>query len=134
MSKSASSAAGALRLLDEPDALRRKVMRAVTDTGGDVVYDVEGRPGVSNLLDILAACTEQQPAQLADEFNRYSDLKQATADAVVATLAPVRERYLDIAAKPDYIREVLRDGAARARTYAGEKLKAAKSALGLLPV
>jgi tryptophanyl-tRNA synthetase len=134
MSKSASSAAGALRLLDEPDVLRRKVMRAVTDTGGDVVYDVEGRPGVSNLLDILAACTERQPARLASEFHRYSDLKQATADAVIATLAPVRERYLDISAKPEYIREALRAGAARAREYAGEKLKAAKSALGLLPV
>jgi tryptophanyl-tRNA synthetase len=86
MSKSASSAAGSLRLLDEPGVLRRKVMRAVTDADGEVAYDPECKPGVSNLLAILAACTGQEPAAVAGQFGRYGDLKQAVADAVAATL------------------------------------------------
>ena len=61
MSKSASSAAGSLRLLDEPGVLRRKVMRAVTDADVEVAYDPERKPGVSNLLAILAACTDHEP-------------------------------------------------------------------------
>ncbi|GAA4206750.1 tryptophan--tRNA ligase [Actinocatenispora rupis] len=133
MSKSTSSAAGALRLLDEPDALRRKVMRAVTDTGTDVVYDPDHRPGVSNLLDILAACTADDPRVLAPLFTSYGELKRAVADSVVATLAPVRERYADLAADPTYVRDVLRAGAARARDLAGAKVRAAKEAIGLLP-
>jgi len=133
MSKSTSSAAGALRLLDEPEVLRRTVMRAVTDAGTDVVYDAERSPGVANLLTILAACTGQEPTRLAQEFHRYSELKQAVADAVIATLAPVQRRYLELADEPAYIQSVVRAGAARARERAGEKVRVAKSALGLLP-
>src|SRR5258708_5799826 len=73
MSKSASSAAGSLRLLDEPGVLRRKVMHAVTDADGEVAYDPERKPGVSNLLAILAGCTHQEPAALARQFGRYGD-------------------------------------------------------------
>ncbi|NUT21836.1 MAG: tryptophan--tRNA ligase [Hamadaea sp.] len=133
MSKSASSAAGSLRLLDEPDTLRRKVMRAVTDPGDEVVYDPAGKPGVANLLAVLAACTDGDPVTLASQFDRYSDLKRAVADAVVATVGPVRERYLALAADPEYLRSVLRDGAKRARERAGDKVRAAKEAIGLLP-
>jgi tryptophanyl-tRNA synthetase len=133
MSKSTSSTAGALRLLDEPDVLRRKVMRAVTDTGDEVVYDPELKPGTSNLLAILAACTSDKPQRLAEHFDQYSELKRAVADAVVSTLAPVRERYGELAADPEYIRAVLRAGAKRAREQAGDKVQQAKAAIGLLP-
>jgi tryptophanyl-tRNA synthetase len=133
MSKSTFSTAGTLRLLDKPDVLRRKVMRAVTDTGNEVVYDPEQRPGTSNLLAILAACTSDEPQRLAEHFDQYSTLKQAVADAVVATLAPVRERYNELVADPEYVRAVLRAGAKRAREQAREKVQRAKSAIGLLP-
>jgi tryptophanyl-tRNA synthetase len=133
MSKSTSSTAGALRLLDKPDVLRRKVMRAVTDTGNEVVYDPEQRPGTSNLLAILAACTSDEPQRLAEHFGQYSTLKRAVADAVVATLAPVRERYNELVADPEYVRAVLRAGAKRAREQAREKVQRAKAAIGLLP-
>jgi tryptophanyl-tRNA synthetase len=113
--------------------LRRKVMRAVTDTGNEVVYDPEQRPGTSNLLAILAACTSDEPQRLAEHFDQYSTLKQAVADAVVATLAPVRERYNELVADPEYVRAVLRAGAKRAREQAREKVQRAKSAIGLLP-
>ncbi|MFI6511028.1 tryptophan--tRNA ligase [Streptosporangium sp. NPDC050855] len=133
MSKSAPSAAGALRLLDEPDVLRRKVMRAVTDTDGVVSYDPDRKPGVSNLLAVLAACTGDEPRRLAGRFDRYGELKEAVADAVVATLAPVRERYLRLAEDPGHVRKVLRAGAERARESAGVKVRQAKAAIGLLP-
>jgi len=132
MSKSASSAAGSLRLLDEPDVLRRKIMRAVTDAGGDVAYDPGRRPGVANLLAILAACAGGSPQALASSFTGYAGLKQATADAVVAALAPVRERYLDLSRDPNHVSAVLRAGASRASEQAAAKLRQARKAIGLL--
>jgi tryptophanyl-tRNA synthetase len=133
MSKSTSSTTGALRLLDEPDVLRRKVMRAVTDSGSEVVYDPDRKPGTSNLLAILASCTAEDPERLAPLFDRYGELKQAVADAVVTTLAPVRERFMELAADPEYVRAVLRAGAKRASEQAREKVRQAKAAIGLLP-
>ncbi|BCJ33766.1 tryptophan--tRNA ligase 1 [Actinocatenispora thailandica] len=133
MSKSASSVAGSLRLADEPDVLRRKVMRAVTDAGTEVGYDPARHPGVANLLDILAACTGDDPATLAAGFHSYGQLKGAVADAVVETLAPLRKRYRELSEDPGHVRDVLRAGAARAREIARRKVRAAKQAIGLLP-
>ena len=133
MSKSTSSAAGALRLLDEPAMLRRKIMRAVTDTGTTVVYDPVQAPGVANLLDILASCTGDDPHRLAIHFDSYGQLKQAVADAVVATLSPIRQRYLALTAQPDHVHDILRAGAKRGHERALDKLRQAKSAIGLLP-
>ncbi|MBV9161778.1 MAG: tryptophan--tRNA ligase [Pseudonocardiales bacterium] len=133
MSKSTSSAAGALRLLDEPNLLRRKIMRAVTDAGTTVIYDSNQAPGVANLLDILGGCTGTQPQHFATQFDRYGELKQAVANAVVDSLAPIRERYLQLAAEPSHVRAVLRAGAKRARDLACDKVRQAKAAIGLLP-
>jgi tryptophanyl-tRNA synthetase len=133
MSKSTSSAAGALRLLDDPELLRRKVMRAVTDAGEAVAYDPVRAPGVANLLDVLAGCTGGGPAELATRFDGYGELKRAVADAVVSTLAPVRERYRLLAGEPDHVRAVLRDGAKRARCHASDTVRRARAAIGLLP-
>jgi tryptophanyl-tRNA synthetase len=133
MSKSSSSAAGALRLLDEPDQLRRKVMRAVTDTDTTVTYDPDRTPGVSNLLDILAGCTGARPRHLAGQYERYGELKHAVADAVVDTLTPIRARYLELSTHPDHVRKVLLEGAQRARDMASRKVRQTKSAIGLLP-
>ncbi len=133
MSKSTSAEAGALRLLDPPEVLRRKVMRAVTDNEGQVRYDRDRQPGVANLLDIMAGCTGEDPNTLAALFDQYGELKTAVADTVVATLAPVRERYLELAADPVHVRAVLRAGAQRAREQAGAKVRAVKAAIGLLP-
>jgi tryptophanyl-tRNA synthetase len=132
MSKSASSV-GALRMLDEPDVLRRTVARAVTDSDGELAYDPVRKPGVSNLLSILAACTGDDPARLAGAFDRYGELKTAVADAVVGTLDPIRKRYRELEREPAQIRAVLRDGARRARERAGAKVGAARTAIGLLP-
>jgi tryptophanyl-tRNA synthetase len=133
MSKSRPSAAGALRLLDPPELLRRKVMRARTDARTAVAYDPARAPGVANLLDILAACTGGEPARLAARFDGYGELKRAVADAVVETLAPLRERYLQLTAEPERVRTVLRAGAERARRHAADTVRRARTAIGLLP-
>ncbi|WP_030753291.1 tryptophan--tRNA ligase [Streptomyces sp. NRRL S-31] len=133
MGKSDDSGAGVVYLLDEPDDVRKKVMRAVTDSGGEVGYDREDRPGVSNLLDILAACTGGNPESLAGVYDSYGALKKDTAEAVVEVLRPVRARHRELCADPAYVEEVLRDGAEKARALARPTVDAAYRAMGLLP-
>ena len=131
MGKSATNTAGTLFLLDPPDVLRRKVSRAVTDTGTEVTYDPETNPGVSNLLEILAACVGDSPAALSGLFRGYGDLKAAVADSVVATVSPIQQRYADLLADREYLRSVVHHGAAQARERAGATVRRAREAIGL---
>ncbi|OIJ69186.1 tryptophan--tRNA ligase [Streptomyces mangrovisoli] len=133
MGKSDDSGPGIVYLLDEPDAVRKKVMRAVTDSAGEVVYDRAGRPGVTNLLEILAACTGADPERLSADYSSYGALKKDTADAVVDVLRPLQERHRALCADPAYVDGVLREGAARARGMARPTVDAAYRAIGLLP-
>ncbi|ROP52532.1 MULTISPECIES: tryptophan--tRNA ligase [unclassified Streptomyces] len=133
MGKSEDSGPGIVYLLDEPDVVRKKVMRAVTDSGRDVVYDRESRPGVANLLEILAACTDGDPEALAGAYASYGALKKDTAEAVVEVLRPVRARHRELCADPAHVEGVLRDGARRAREMARPTVDAAYRAIGLLP-
>ncbi|MEU3065192.1 tryptophan--tRNA ligase [Streptomyces subrutilus] len=133
MGKSHENTAGIVYLLDEPEVVRRKVMRAVTDSGeGGVVHDREARPGSANLLDVLAACTGGDPKVLADDYQGYGALKRDVADAVVELLRPVRERHAELAADPGEVERVLRDGAGRARALARPVVDRAYAAIGLL--
>lgn len=133
MGKSHERGAGIVYLLDEPDVIRKKVMRAVTDSGQDVTYDREGRPGVANLLEILAACTSGNPQELSGRYTSYGALKQDTADAVVELLTPVQERHRQLVADRAYVDGVMRKGAERARGLARPTVDAAYRAIGLLP-
>ncbi|MFF5474862.1 tryptophan--tRNA ligase [Streptomyces achromogenes] len=133
MGKSDESGAGVVYLLDEPDVVRKKVLRAVTDSGREVVYDREARPGLANLLDILAACTGGSPESLAAGYDSYGALKKDTAEAVVEVLRPVRDRHRELCADPAYAEEVLRDGAEKARVLARPTVDTAYRAIGLLP-
>ncbi|MFF2927213.1 tryptophan--tRNA ligase [Streptomyces celluloflavus] len=133
MGKSNGTTAGIVYLLDEADVVRKKVMRAVTDAGRDVVYDRAERPGVANLLDVLAACTGGEPAELAGAYTSYGTLKKDTAEAVVELLRPVREQHAELAADSGYVDSVLRAGADRAREMARPRVDAAYRAVGLLP-
>jgi tryptophanyl-tRNA synthetase len=128
MSKSAD-AAGTIHLLDPPDVVRRKVSRAVTDSDSGpnaVRADRAAKPGVTNLLEILAACGGS-----ADGLATYGDLKRAVTDAVVAELEPVRRRYAELAADPDHVARVYAAGAARCREVTAPVLAAAQAAIGL---
>lgn len=122
---------GVIRLLDTPDAIARKVARAVTDGGGEVRYDPAGKPGVSNLLEILAALTGRAPAGAAAGIGSYRALKDAVTDAVVAALTPVRTRFCELAADPAELDRVRRLGARRASELATATLARARAAMGL---
>jgi tryptophanyl-tRNA synthetase len=132
MGKTNERDAGVLFLLDPPEVLRRKVMRATTDARDEIRYDPAGQPGVANLLDILATCIDDSPTTLAGLFSSYAELKEAVADVVVGTLRPIQQRYADLAADPAGVDAVLRAGAAGARDRASATVRRTRSALGLL--
>ncbi len=128
MSKSASGP-GSVLLLDPPDVVRRKVSRAVTDsdTGPDAVRaDRDAKPGVTNLLDVLAACGGS-----AAGLTTYGALKAAVTDVVVAVLEPLQRRYADLAADPAYVTGVFAAGSAHCRQVTEPVLADARAALGL---
>jgi tryptophanyl-tRNA synthetase len=133
MGKSDDTGPGIVYLLDEPDVVRKKVMRAVTDSGRDVVYDRAARPGLANLLEILAACTGGNPEALSGVYESYGALKKGTAEAVVEVLRPVQVKHKELCADPGYVEGVLRDGAQKARAMARPTVDAAYRAIGLLP-
>jgi tryptophanyl-tRNA synthetase len=133
MSKSTSTPAGLIFLDDTPEALTRKVRRAVTDSEPTVTYEPEQRPGVSNLLDILAASTNRAPAELASEFKNNGELKAATAEALVELLRPVQSRLAELQADPAEVERLLRRGAEKARSIAQPVLERAREAMGLTP-
>ncbi len=132
MGKSNGNGVGILYLLDPPEVVRRKVLRAVTDGGREIRYDPVGQPGVANLLEILAGCVDASPTALARSFSTYRELKEAVADTVVATLAPIQARYADLRADPGAVRGILREGAERARDQARTRVRQVRVRLGLL--
>jgi tryptophanyl-tRNA synthetase len=127
MSKSDADTQGTIYLLDPPDVVRRKVARAVTDSDvgpGAVRVDAERKPGVTNLLEILAACGGS-----ADGITTYGALKSATADAVVSVLEPIQAAYA--ALDPDEVTERFEAGEERCREVTEPVLAAARTAIGL---
>jgi tryptophanyl-tRNA synthetase len=133
MSKSLESPLGTVYVLDDLATIERKVKRAVTDTDGEVRYDPASKPGVSNLLSILAACTGRTPEEAAGGYTQYGPLKGDTAEAVVETLRPIQHRYAELATDPAETARLLALGAERARNVATGVLSRAREAVGLLP-
>ncbi len=133
MGKSSANQAGAIRLLDSPDTIARKIKKSVTDTGSDVRYDPENKPGIANLLEILAACSgSATPRGLESNFSSYGQLKTAVIDAVIATVAPIQMRYAPLADNPGRMRALLGQGAEKASVRAAATVTRASAALGLL--
>jgi tryptophanyl-tRNA synthetase len=133
MSKSIESPQGTVLMLDEPTVIERKFKRAVTDTDTEVRYDPDAKPGVSNLLAILASVLGEDPVALAGKYTQYGPLKSDAADAVIELLRPVRERYAELVADPAQITDLLAAGASSARATAATTLRRAHDAVGLLP-
>ena len=132
MSKSADTDSGTILLLDDMKKIEKKIKRAVTDTDGEVRFDIAEKPGVSNLLSILGAVTDQDPASLASGFEQYGPLKAATAEAVIERLRPIQERFHEFEADPAETQRLLAIGAEKAQEKAAEVLARAKNNLGLL--
>jgi tryptophanyl-tRNA synthetase len=130
MSKS-EEGAGTIGVLEDLASVSKKIKRAVTDSANEVRYDIDAKPGVSNLLSILAAATGRGPADVAGEYHQYGALKAATADAVVELLAPVQARFAELAADPGETERLLAVGADKARAVAAATLDRAYRAAGL---
>ncbi len=133
MSKSSSGDAGIVYLLDSPEAIERKFKRAVTDSDNEVSYDRALKPGVSNLLEILATARNTSPQVVADGYDGYGALKRDTGEAVIEMLRPIRERYHELRGDPAELSGLLRRGDERAEVVAATTLERAYRAIGLLP-
>src|SRR5712692_3703038 len=132
MSKSVTAAGHAISLLDPPDAARKKIMRATTDSNPAVDFENMGA-GVRNLLTIFQAFSQWTEADVRAHFEglRYGDLKQQVADEVASALEPIQKRYRGIMAETGYVARVLEDGAERVRPVARDTVEKVKRAMGL---
>ncbi|MEW6635266.1 MAG: tryptophan--tRNA ligase [Actinomycetota bacterium] len=132
MSKSSPAPGSYIAILDEPDAIRKKIRRARTDSGTEIVASPE-KPAITNLLDIYAALTDRTVAGLEEEYRGkgYGDFKKDLAEVVVGALAPIRERALDLLDDPRRLDEVLESGAEKARAVASSTLHDAWAKMGL---
>jgi tryptophanyl-tRNA synthetase len=134
MSKSSPNAGSLIALLDSPDEIRKKISRAKTDLGREVMFDVQNKPEVSNLMTIYAQCSGQtiEQVQTTYEGQGYGAFKKDLAEVVVQVLEPIQSKYADIRSSGE-IRQILRDGAERAGAVAEATLRQVKEAMGFLP-
>jgi tryptophanyl-tRNA synthetase len=132
MSKSGDEDTGVIYLLDDPAKIEKKFKRAVTDSETEVVFDRERKPGVTNLLEILAAATGTTPQKAAETYTRYGDLKVASAQAVIAMLEPIQARYFELLNDQGELMRLLHKGNARAKEVASKTLSRAQKAIGFL--
>jgi tryptophanyl-tRNA synthetase len=132
MSTTYGSDSGLVYIDDPPDAVRRKVKRARTDSGTEVVRAPE-KPGITNLIEMMAVARGVEPEQIEREFDGqgYGAFKEAVGEALVDLLAPVRERYEELRPDEDALRETLRQGAERARTIAADTMTEVRAAMGV---
>jgi tryptophanyl-tRNA synthetase len=135
MSKSADSPQGTVRLLDDPAVVAKRIRSAVTDSDTEIRFDPAAKPGVSNLLQILAAVTDRSIVAVEDELRGqgYGALKATVADAVVECLRPIQARYAELERDPAEVARILAAGAERADGLADAVLTRARAAAGLLP-
>ncbi|MEV4114544.1 tryptophan--tRNA ligase [Nonomuraea sp. NPDC049695] len=135
MSKSSSSPAGILDVLEQPGPLRKKVMRAVTDTGSEVLFDEENKPGISNLLRIQSALTGTPIPELVARYEGqgYGTFKKDVAEAVADTFTPIRERTEKLLSDEAELDRLLAIGAERASAVARQTMADVRDKVGFLP-
>ena len=133
MSKSDSTPANTIYLLDTPEKIIKKIKRAVTDSEGTIAFD-ENRLGISNLVSIYAAISGKSIEQVVQEFNGagYAPFKTELADIIIETFKPIREHYATIRHDEDYLLKCLNQGAEKACAQASQTLAAVYDAVGFL--
>jgi tryptophanyl-tRNA synthetase len=134
MSTTGGSEQGTVFVLEDPDTIRRKFKRAVADSGREIVRR-DDKPGISNLIEIMAVARGVAPEEIEHEFegSGYGDFKTAVADAVVDWLAPVRERYHELRGDEAELERLLAGGADKARAIASGTLEDVREAMGVGP-
>lgn len=132
MSKSALSPANYIGLTDSPEDIRKKIMKAVTDSSGEISYDLKNKPAISNLLTIYSLVTKKTVKDLEKEYKNkgYGNFKRDLADSVIEFLEPFRKKFEKISDKE--IKKILEDGAKRARKVAQKKMIEIKKAVGII--
>jgi tryptophanyl-tRNA synthetase len=135
MSKSSSSPQGIVDVLDEPDAIRRKILRAVTDTGSGIQADETGKPGITNLLRIYSALSGETVGELESRYAGagYGDFKKDLAEVVVDAFAPIRERTEKMLADEATLDRLLAQGAQRVRPLARQTMTVVNERVGFMP-
>ncbi|WP_017446122.1 tryptophan--tRNA ligase [Gayadomonas joobiniege] len=137
MSKSDDNPANFIGLLEDPKKITKKVKRAVTDSDEQarIYFDVEEKPGVSNLLTLLSCATNKTVAELVPEYEdkMYGHLKKDTAEAVVALLEPIQQEFAKLRADQSYLNKVMHDGAQKAQQKARSTLQKVNQAVGFIP-
>jgi tryptophanyl-tRNA synthetase len=133
MSKTGDTEAGCIMMMDEPSEIARKFKRAVTDSDNEVRFDRGAKPGVSNLLEILAVCTGSTPQELVSKYTQYGPLKTDAGDAVIELLRPIQSRYTELMTDRGELARLLRKGSDKAGEVAAATLERAYAAIGFLP-
>jgi tryptophanyl-tRNA synthetase len=134
MSTTRGAPQGVVRMLDAPDVIRKKFKTAVTDSGTDVRHDPEGKPGVSNLIEIMAVATGSSIAEVERQFDGdgYGAFKEGVAEAVVELLAPIQQRYEELRADEGELRRLLGQGAEKARAASAPTLETMYERMGFV--
>jgi tryptophanyl-tRNA synthetase len=134
MSKSSGSATGVIEIMDSPDANLKKIKSAVTDAGREVKYDLQEKPGISNLLTIHSSLSGRTISDLEDEFagKGYGDFKAAVAEVVVEYLRPIRATALELLEDEKHLLDILHKGSQKARAVAQETIETTYKNLGVV--
>lgn len=134
MSKSApKDDKGTLFMLDDIEVTREKIMSSCTDSENKVYYDEDNKPGISNLISLLAAITNREIEEIVDEFkdSNYKEFKIAVADQVCSFIKDVQDKYYEFRNDEDKLKDILNNGAEKARNYASNKLVEVRKKVGL---
>jgi tryptophanyl-tRNA synthetase len=133
MSTTGGTEQGTVKVLDEPDTIRKKFRSAVTDSGREI-RRADDKPGVTNLVDILSVATDRSPDEVEQAYDGrgYGDLKSDVGDAVVELLTPVRERYLELRADEPELLRLLATGAGKAGAAASPTLASMYERMGFV--
>lgn len=132
MSKSDENPNASIYLMDDPDTIRRKFKRAVTDSLGEVRYNEEEQPGICNLMDIYAACTGKSKEDIEKEFDGkgYGDFKTAVGESVVEVLKPLQDEVARLEKDKAYIDSIIKENAEKAQYYANKTLRKVQKKVG----
>jgi len=122
-----------IALTDTPDEVRGKLKRATTDSGSEVKYDEQEKPGISNLLTIYSTLSSKGVGQIEEEYagKTYSAFKADLAEVVVGFLEPMQKRHAELAADPATVERILNDSEEKARAIAAQNLADIRSKMGL---